>query len=321
MFQTQHPYAGYHAAARCVSGGPIYITDHPGASDVKLIHEMTARNPRGDTITLRPSCVGKSLGVYDSYESGAVLKVGAYDGRAEVGTGIMGVFNIAEHEINFVLPITKIPGVVIQEGEQKRSWVVRSHMSRRITRPITPTLPLEGRSLLQANLAVRGYDVWTSIPVHGPYSVGQRHLQIAIMGLLGKMTGACALVASRMAMTGLAGDETANVSQRQRNVQARLRLDVGMKALGVLGVWVSSSGGDGSDTIDVDDDLLVLMKGQVVPRERVKVTTEDLDGLIDEDGNVVGQPALIEIDTEGAWEDLGLEAGWNNEVSIEIYIA
>jgi len=57
MFQTSHPYSGFHAAARCVSGGPIYITDYPGEHDVKLIHEMTARSPRGETIILRPSNV------------------------------------------------------------------------------------------------------------------------------------------------------------------------------------------------------------------------------------------------------------------------
>ncbi|KAJ9652034.1 hypothetical protein H2198_008735 [Neophaeococcomyces mojaviensis] len=318
MFQTSHVYSGFHAAARCVSGGPIYITDYPGQSDVKLIHEMTARNPRGDTVILRPSSVGKTIGVYDSYESGAVLKVGAYDGRAEVGTGILGVFNVAEQEVNFVIPITKIPGVTMQEGEKKRSWLVRSHLSSRITRPITPTLPLQGRSLLQANLPVRGYDVWTCIPVHGPYSIGERKLSIAVMGLIGKMTGACALVNSRFSSTGPADSSLAIASEKQKSVSGRLRIDVETKALGVLGIWVSSSGADGSDVIDVDNDLLVLMKGHVVPRERVKVTTEGIDALLTGDG---GQPGLIEIDAEGAWDDLNLDAGWNNEVGVEVYIA
>ena len=50
--------------ARCISGGPIYITDSPGEHDIDLIHQMTAKNPRGDTIILRPSNVGKTLDVY-----------------------------------------------------------------------------------------------------------------------------------------------------------------------------------------------------------------------------------------------------------------
>lgn len=29
MFQTVHEYSGFHAAARCVSGGPIYIVCSP----------------------------------------------------------------------------------------------------------------------------------------------------------------------------------------------------------------------------------------------------------------------------------------------------
>src|SRR5271163_4632165 len=36
MFQTSHPYSGFHAAARCISGGPIYITDSPGQHNVSL---------------------------------------------------------------------------------------------------------------------------------------------------------------------------------------------------------------------------------------------------------------------------------------------
>jgi Raffinose synthase or seed imbibition protein Sip1 len=54
MFQTSHPYSSFHAAARCVSGGPIYITDTPGEHDLNLIAQITAENVRGQTVILRP---------------------------------------------------------------------------------------------------------------------------------------------------------------------------------------------------------------------------------------------------------------------------
>ncbi len=37
MFLTEHPTAKYHAAARAVSGGPIYFADEPGKHDAMLI--------------------------------------------------------------------------------------------------------------------------------------------------------------------------------------------------------------------------------------------------------------------------------------------
>lgn len=328
MFQTSHDYSGFHAAARCVSGGPIYITDYPGQSDIDLIKQMTARNPRGDTVVLRPSTVGKTLGIYDSYESGSILKVGTYDGHADVGTGIMGVFNVAEKETSFCFPVTRIPGVSFNDpdtvGSKKKSWIVRSHMSRKISQVMTPVLPVNRDMLLQANLPVRGYDVWSALPVYGPFGIDGRGLDVAVIGLLRKMTGACALIGSRFSLTGPHNDSAAangngnvsvGVSQRQKSVSGRLRIDVQMKALGVLGLWMRVTTDDGErKKISRDDDLLVIMKGQIVPVERVTVSEEGVgEG---EDGTVV-----VEIDTEGAWEDLGLDAGWNNEVGIEIYVA
>ena len=58
MFQTlpaegRLNFAGLHAAARCVSGGPIYFTDEPGRHDVGLIEEMSARSVRGERVILR----------------------------------------------------------------------------------------------------------------------------------------------------------------------------------------------------------------------------------------------------------------------------
>ncbi|KAK5949185.1 hypothetical protein OHC33_009726 [Knufia fluminis] len=324
MFQTSHEYSGFHAAARCVSGGPIYITDYPGSSDIKLIHSMTARNPRGETVILRPSNVGKTLDVYDSYESGSVLRVGTYDGRADVGTGMMGVFNVAERDVNFMLPVTRIPGVTLNAADspvtERKCWVVRSHMSRRVTGPITPMLPVGGGMLVQANLGVRGFDVWSAVPVHGAFDLGrERSLRVAVMGLLGKMTGACALVGSRFEVMGPAGEGEEVWSESQRGVERRLRIDVQMKALGVLGVWFQIAGSE--KEVTVGEDLLVLMHGRVIPQERVTITTAGLTRPPRHTPEESAKVGMIQIDVEGAWDDLGLEAGWNNEIGVEMYIS
>lgn len=324
MFQTSHAYSGFHAAARCVSGGPIYITDYPGESDVDLIKQMTAKNPRGDTVILRPSTVGKSLGIYDSYESGVVLKVGCYNGRAEVGTGMIGVFNVAEKEVNFLFPITRIPGVELNDPEQprQRTWVVRSHISRTITRPITPVLPIRGGILVQGNLPVRGYDIWSAIPVHSGFTLSShRALDVATIGLLGKMTGACALESSRYEVVGPASGDESIWCEKQKTVQKRLRVEIVMKALGVLGIWIECTGE--KNDVTIDDNCLVLIKGQVIPRDRITSSTDGLEGvtLTDDVERTDAHVQLIEIDVEGAWKDLSLEAGWNNEVSIEVYLS
>lgn len=81
MFQTVHEYSGFHAAARCISGGPVYITDVPGEHNMDLIGQMTGVTPRGRTVILRPSVVGRSVHPYVGYEDGVLLKVGSYHGE------------------------------------------------------------------------------------------------------------------------------------------------------------------------------------------------------------------------------------------------
>lgn len=83
MFQTKHEYGGYHAAARCISGGPIWITDIPGKHDLDLIRQMTATTPRGMTVTLRPRVFGKTTTPFTGYHDDVLLKVGSYQGRLE----------------------------------------------------------------------------------------------------------------------------------------------------------------------------------------------------------------------------------------------
>lgn len=40
MFHSLHPQGGFHAAARAVSGGPVYVSDKPGQHDVKLLSAL-----------------------------------------------------------------------------------------------------------------------------------------------------------------------------------------------------------------------------------------------------------------------------------------
>ena len=281
MFQTDHPYSGFHAASRCISGGPIYITDTPGEHNVGLIKEMCAKNARGQTVVLRPSTVGKTVGIYDNYNEKHILRIGAYDGKSDVGTGMLGVFNISDHETTFLLPITDIPGVKkgLNEGEKK--WIVRSHASRRLTRPIRPTLPVSADMLVQETLAVRGYDIWTALPVHR-FCVHEQDVEVAVIGLLGKMTGACAIIDSTI-----------------KNEGERLKIGVQLKALGVLGIWISNIGERKVDQ------FMVMLRGLAIPVERVKIDEEN---------------GVLEVDVQGAWEDLNLDAGWNNEVGVDVFI-
>lgn len=77
MFQTVHEYSGFHAAARCVSGGPIYVTDVPGEHAMDLIGQMTGVTPTGTTVIFRPSALGRSIDPYVGYDDDLLLKVGS----------------------------------------------------------------------------------------------------------------------------------------------------------------------------------------------------------------------------------------------------
>ncbi|KAI1613572.1 stachyose synthetase [Exophiala viscosa] len=305
MFQSDHPYSGFHAAARCLSGGPIYITDTPGKHDVNLINQMTAINPRGQTVILRPSTVGKTMGVYDKYDERGIFKLGVYDGKTDVGTGFLGVFNIAESEISFILPITKFPGVNAPEstaddsGVSRKKWIVRSHMSQRITSPIHPSDPIRPDSLLQCTLPIRGYDVWTALPVHTFHLSSSSTVDVALLGLLGKFTGACAIIESSF-----------NLAESETDIDAqsgsRLKIHVQLKALGVFGIWLS----DAESSSRKVDDMMVMILGKPVPPHVVKLSSS----------NVPRGSGVLEIDVEAAWNEMDLEPGWSNEFGIDVYL-
>ncbi|KAI9330220.1 hypothetical protein DFJ73DRAFT_964035 [Zopfochytrium polystomum] len=42
MFHSEHRFSWFHAAARAVSGGPVYVSDRPGSTDGAVIRALTA---------------------------------------------------------------------------------------------------------------------------------------------------------------------------------------------------------------------------------------------------------------------------------------
>ena len=155
MFQTSHPYSSFHAAGRCVSGGPIYFTDEPGQHNLDLIAQMTARTIKDKTIILRPSVIGKTIDMYTAYEEEKLLKVGTFNGGVN-GTGILALFNVSERPLSELVNLNAFPGV--QRGTE---YIVRSHTTGEVTHPLnlnseTPVLSLE--------IQTKGYEILSAYP-------------------------------------------------------------------------------------------------------------------------------------------------------------
>jgi hypothetical protein len=219
MFQTYHEYSSYHAAGRCVSGGPIYFTDEPGTHDVSLIHQMTALNIKKRTVILRPSCVGKTIasGVYNAYEDQRLLKVGTYHGKKETGAGILGIFNVSQRPLTELVMLHEFLGV-----ETGQEYIIRAHTTGEVSPATSSNAKLPFVSL---EIQPKGWEILTSYPLHYfPIKYREepkpRETKFAILGLLSRMTGA-AVIESSEYKVGETG---------------RLNISIALKALGVLGV-------------------------------------------------------------------------------------
>jgi len=273
MFQTVGKWAAFHAAARCVSGGPIYFTDEPGKHDFKLLDQMTARTARGRTVILRPHIIGKSINPYNEYSSRAILKVGTYVGYARTGTGILGVFNVSKNPLSEFVPLSDFPGT--ESGD----YIIGSFLADEFSQPMSRQYgdPTE----VVVNLVEGGWDILTAYPLR-KFTLGTASVSVAMLGLRGKMTGAAAV-------TGYDAYIESN---------GRLRVWAAVKALGVLGIWISDL-----EKRSVVDDFMVCILGKPISIDRVSVK---------------GQ--VLEIDVAKAWEDSKEDPGWSNEVSLEVFV-
>lgn len=222
MFQTSHPYSSFHAAGRCISGGPVYFTDEPGKHDIDLIAQMTARTTLGKTVILRPTVIGKTTSIYTAYEEDRLLRVGTFSGGRGTGTGILGIFNISQRPLSEFVNLNGFPGV--EAGEQ---YIIRGHTTGEISHAIRLD---ETNAVISLEVDVKGWEILSayhlnSFTIKGTQDRQPWTISIAILGLLGKMTGAAAVLNSEMRV----------------DAKGRLHVSTSIKALGILGTGLFSS--------------------------------------------------------------------------------
>lgn len=69
----------------------------------------------------------------------------------------------------------------------------------------------------------------------------------------------------------------------------------------ILGLYISTL-----PDISYKDDMMITIQGKPLPVSTVNISQVDQH--------------VLEIDIEAAWKEMGLDAGWSNEVEVRIYI-
>jgi len=210
MFQSALPtYAGFHAAARCISGGPIYITDTPGQHDTSLIKQIGAYSPEGYTVALRPSCIALPTDPFVAYNGNRLLKVGNFSG-GRGGSSLLAIFNISESQNSELLLVDDFPGI-----SSEHNYVIRAHTSGEAT----VVKPGTG-SLMPIILPQYGWELFTAVPVvEITYPKSAGHFTFGVLGIISAMSGISALIHQSI------NTETPHVA-----------VTITLKALGTLGI-------------------------------------------------------------------------------------
>ena len=216
MFQTSLPvYGGTHAAGRCVSGGPVYITDSPASHSLELVRLMSAASVRepGRLVTLRPGAASLPLDPYVVYGGNRLLRLATVAGRSS----ILALFNVSAADSSSEL----VSLAEFKELEEEAAYVIRQHSTGKV---YGPTSAAFDKTLVAVALAVAGWEFLSAVPVQTKGTVG-----VAVLGLLGQLAGAAAVVDVVLKEPGA-------------GAAAAFTVVATVKALGILGRYYWGSG-------------------------------------------------------------------------------
>lgn len=179
MFQTHDPNGEYHAAARALSGGPVYFTDEPGKERPELLRRLVFSD--GRLLMLDgPGLVTRDEVLTDVALEPVALKVFGRISRPGTSAGMVAAFNVNKsvHDVAGALSAADVEGLAGSRGAAPPRVAVYRRSSGQVTLLDTrhPTLPF--------SLGEFGFDLFTLVPVDQG---------AAVFGLLDKYLGPAAI--------------------------------------------------------------------------------------------------------------------------------
>lgn len=211
MFQTTLPnYGSFHAAARCISGGPIYITDTPMEHNLDILNQMSALSPRGQSIILRPSCAALPHDPYIGYNDDRLLRVGNFTGSVRTGTSLMAVFNISKRTLSELVMWKDFRG-----SHADMHYLVRAHRTGKIVggEYRDKNMPLA------LSLAQFAWEIFSAMPLERITTNYGKQIKICTFGIVTMMAGAAAVVRTSL----------------RQEISGRIKYEVVLKAVGTVG--------------------------------------------------------------------------------------
>ncbi|KAI6324247.1 hypothetical protein MCOR34_001549 [Pyricularia oryzae] len=243
MFQTTTPkYAALHAAARSMSGGPIYITDAPGEHDVELIKQMTAQTADGRTIALRADEAGRTLWPYGGHGEQRLLRVRS----GHQGVGMLGVFNVCNRG-SLLGEQVRLDDIFDGEKAGEGSFVISRFSTGEMIAPASR------ETVIEVGLEEGGFEIFTAYPIT---KLGG--LAVATLGLVGKMATAAAV------------SHVSYSKHHEGFIPVGVEVSVSLKALGTLGIFAQSC--DAEDSRKVGVKSIVAMDKAVSNPQRFSST-------------------------------------------------
>jgi hypothetical protein len=181
MFQSSLPvYGSLHAAARCLSGGPLFITDSPGNHNAELLAQMCASSLSGALVALQPHGMARALNPFLGYNDKHLLCMRNYHGAlgAPRSSYFFGIFNVSQTAVTELVPLNDL----IEEDGEILLTAARTGLPKLLSKE-------EARdAFLMEDLQPGDWEVWTATPVFEMAGI-----KLAVVGLMGKITGAAAL--------------------------------------------------------------------------------------------------------------------------------
>jgi raffinose synthase len=177
MFQSHDPNAEYHAIARAISGGPIYITDQPGKEKAEIIRRLATSDAKL-LMPDEPGQVTRDILMTDVALEPVALKVFGRVSRPGFSSAAIAVFNVNKSASRVAGSINR-EDIEGWDGSTRSRVAVYERSSGRVT-------VLDDRHPSQQfTLTNFGFDLYTLSPVTSG---------IAVFGLLDKYLGSAAIV-------------------------------------------------------------------------------------------------------------------------------